>query len=105
LKLLSIQESRAPTPEIEEVLPLNPIKYPPQCEVTMPREDKNNNGKRKLVTQIIGKKARNLGKKKVKLEKLQEVPERTSQKQGLMNWNFTGIEEQHRLELFHDEAI
>jgi hypothetical protein len=27
---LSIQESRAPTPEREEVLPLNPMKDPPQ---------------------------------------------------------------------------
>jgi hypothetical protein len=36
----------------------------------MLRGDKNNNGKRKLVTQITGKKARNLSKKKEKLEKL-----------------------------------
>jgi hypothetical protein len=46
LKNLSMQESRAPTPEREEVLPSNPVKYPQQCEVTMPREDKNKNGKR-----------------------------------------------------------
>jgi hypothetical protein len=42
----------------------------------MLREDKNKNGKRipKTVreTQIIGKKARKLSKKKCKLEKLQE---------------------------------
>jgi hypothetical protein len=44
----------------------------------MPRRDKNKNGKRNLVTQIIGKKARKLSKKKAKLEKLQEVPKRTS---------------------------
>jgi hypothetical protein len=105
LKPLSIQESRAPTPEREEVLPSNPMKDPPQCEVTMPRGDKNNNGKRKLVTQITGKKARKLSKKKEKLEKLQEVPERTSQKEGLQNWNFTGISEQCRLALHHDEEI
>jgi hypothetical protein len=73
---LSVQESRAPTPEREEVLPLNPMKDPPQCEVIMPRGDKNDNGKRKPVIQITGKKARNLSKKKDKLEKLQEVPER-----------------------------
>jgi hypothetical protein len=30
----------------------------------MPRGDKNNNGKRKPMTQIIGKKARKLTKKK-----------------------------------------
>jgi hypothetical protein len=44
----------------------------------MPRGDKNNNGKRNPVMQIIGKKDRKLSKKKEKLEKVQEVPERTS---------------------------
>jgi hypothetical protein len=75
---LSIQESRVPTPEREEVLPLNPMKDPPQCEVIMPRGDKNDNGKRKMVIQITGKKARKLNKKRAKLEKLQEVPGKTS---------------------------
>jgi hypothetical protein len=59
----------------------------------------NQKGKRNPVTQIIGKKARKLSKKKAKLEKLQEVPERTSQKEGLCNLNFSGIEEQRRLAL------
>jgi hypothetical protein len=94
LKHLSVQESRTPTPEREEVLLSEPLNDPPQCEVTMPRGDKNNNGKRKPVTQITGKKARKLSKKKAKLEKLQEVPGRTSQKEGLQNWNFVGISEQ-----------
>jgi hypothetical protein len=78
LKNLSMQKRRAPTPETirEEVLPLNPVKYPQQCEVTMIREDKNKNGKRNPEMHIIGKKARKLSKKKAKLEKLQEVPER-----------------------------
>jgi hypothetical protein len=67
---------------------------PQQCEVTIPRGDKNKNGKRNPVTQITGKKARKLSKKKEKLEKLQEVPERTSQKEGLQNLNFAGISEQ-----------
>jgi hypothetical protein len=49
----------------------------------MPRGDNNNNGKRKPVTQIARNKARKLNKKKAKLEKLQEVPGRTSQKEGL----------------------
>jgi hypothetical protein len=44
----------------------------------MLRGDKNKNGKRNLETQIIGKKDRNLNKKKAKLEQLQEVLERTS---------------------------
>jgi hypothetical protein len=46
------------------------MKYHPRCEVTMPRGDKNDNGKRKQVTQISGKKAKKLSKKKAKLEKL-----------------------------------
>jgi hypothetical protein len=71
LKHLSVQESREPTPEREEVFLLNPSKYLQKCEVTMPRGDKTNNGKRKPLTQITGKKARKLSKKKAKLEKLQ----------------------------------
>jgi hypothetical protein len=80
-----MQESREPTTETvrEEVLSSNLVKYPQQCEVTMLRKDKNNNGKRNPETQITGKKARNLSKKKENLEKLQEVPERTSQKEDL----------------------
>jgi hypothetical protein len=55
LEKLSIQESRAYTPEtVREVLPSNPMKDPQQCEVTMPRGDKNKNGKRNTKTQIIG---------------------------------------------------
>jgi hypothetical protein len=80
-----MQERRAPTPEVvrEEVLPLKPLEDPQQCEVTTLREDKNKNGKRNLAIQIIGKKARKLIKKKAKLEKLQEIPEKTSHKAGL----------------------
>jgi hypothetical protein len=44
----------------------------------MPRGDKNDNGKRQPVIQIIGKKARKLSKKREKLEKLQEVPRKAS---------------------------
>ena len=40
------QTSRASTPEREKVLPLNPMKESQQCEVTMPKQDKNQNGKR-----------------------------------------------------------
>jgi hypothetical protein len=46
LKHLSMQESRASTPEREEVLPSNPMKESHQCEVDMLSTDKNNNGKR-----------------------------------------------------------
>jgi hypothetical protein len=107
LKNLSMHERRAPTPEVirEEVFHLNPVKDPQQCEVTMLREDKNKNGKRDPMTQITGKKARKLSKKKAKLEKLHEVPEKTSQKAGLQNLNLVGIAEQRRLALRHDEAI
>jgi hypothetical protein len=79
-KNLSMQESREPTLETirEDVLPSNPVKIPQQCEVTMPKGDKNKNGNRNPETQLTGKKSRNLSKKKSKLETLQEVLERTS---------------------------
>jgi hypothetical protein len=107
LENLSIQESRESNTESvrEEVLPLNPMKDPQQCEVTMPRGDKKNNGKRNREMQITEKKYRKLSKKKEKLEKLQEVPERTSQKEGLQNLNLTRITKKRRLELHHDRAI
>jgi hypothetical protein len=44
----------------------------------MPKEDENQNGKRYIETKLIGKKARNLSKKRVKIEKLQKVLEGTS---------------------------
>jgi hypothetical protein len=44
----------------------------------MLRAYNNKNGKRHPLTQITGKKSRNLSKKKTKLEKLQEVLEGTS---------------------------
>jgi hypothetical protein len=99
-----VQESRAPTPKREEVLPLNPMKDPSQCEVIIPIGDKNDNGKRKLVIQIIGKKARKISKKREKLEKLQ-VSENTLQKKDFQNSNFVGISVQHRLTLSHEETI
>jgi hypothetical protein len=57
------------------------------------------------VTQLVGNKDRKLSKKKAKLEKLQKVPERTSQKGFLQHLNFSRITEQRRLGLRHDEAI
>jgi hypothetical protein len=56
-------------------------------------KDKNKNGNRNLETHIIGKKETNINKKKAKIEKLQEVPKRTSQTEGLQNLNLAGIEE------------
>jgi hypothetical protein len=71
----------------------------------MPKGDKNQNGKRNTRTKIIGKKARNICKKREKIEKLQKVPEGTSQKEGLRNWNFIGISKQRNMELRHGRAI
>jgi hypothetical protein len=103
LQYLSVQKSRAPTSDREEVLLSNPMKESQQCEVTMLSTDKNQNGKRNPVMHITGKKARKLSKKRAKLEKLQE--EGTSQKEGLQNWNFVGISEQRKVALRHGRAI
>jgi hypothetical protein len=91
------KKNRAPTPDREEVFPLNPTKESQQHEVTMPRGDKNQNGKRNTKMRITGKKARKLIKKREKIEKLQKVPDGTSQREGLQNWNFTKISEQHNM--------
>ena len=63
------QKSQAPTLDREEVFPLNPMKDHQQREVTMLKGDKNQNGKRNTEKKIIGKKARNLSKKREKIEK------------------------------------
>jgi hypothetical protein len=84
---------------------LTPLKEHQQCEVTMLREDKDKNGKRNLETQITGKKARKLSKKKVKLEKLQNVPEKTLQEADLQNLKIFVITKPRRTILHHDEAI
>lgn len=78
-------------PMKEVTLILNPT---PQREVTMPKEEKNQNGKRLNEMKLIGKKLRKLMKKKVKLEKLQNVPEGTPQKENMQNLNFSRISEQ-----------
>jgi hypothetical protein len=71
----------------------------------MPKEDKNQNGKRNAYTKLIGKKAIKLSKKRAKIEKLRKVPEGTSQKENLKNWNFVGISEQRHMALRHGKAI
>jgi hypothetical protein len=81
------------------------MKESQQCKVTMLSTDKNQNGKRNPVTHITGKNDRKLSKKKAKLEKLQEAPEGTSQKEDLQNWNFVGILEQRKMALRHGGAI
>jgi hypothetical protein len=103
LRYLSIQESRAPTLDREEVFPLNPSKDHQQCEFTIPREDQNR--KRNIETKIIEKKARKINKNKEKIEKLQKVQEGTAQKEGFQNLNFVGIPAQHSMALHHGEEI
>ena len=63
-------------------------------EVTMSREDKNQNGKRMTETKLTGKKYRKLSKKRVKIEKLQKIPEETSQKEKSQELIFARISEQ-----------
>jgi hypothetical protein len=84
---------------------LTPTKESKQREVTIPKGDKNHNGKRNTKTKITRKKARKLSKKREKLEKLQKLPEGTSQREGLQNWNFVGISEQHNMALHHGRMI
>jgi hypothetical protein len=99
------QMSREPTLDREVVLLSNPMKESQQREVAMPKEDKNQNGKRNTETKITRKKARKLSKKRSKIEKLQKVPEGTSRKVDLQNWNFARIPEQHPMALFHGKEI
>ena len=86
----------------EETPILNPT---PKCEVTMPKEENNHNGKRLTETKLTGKKSRKLMKNKVKLEKLQNVPEGTPQKENMQNLNFARISEQRHLVLCRGIAI
>jgi hypothetical protein len=97
--------NEVPIPDTDEVLPLISRKEPREREVTFPEEDKNQNGKRNYETKLTRKKARKLSKKRVKIEKLQEVPEGTSQKENLQNWNFIRISELCHMSLCHGEEI
>jgi hypothetical protein len=100
-----VQKSRASTPAREEVLPVHPTKESQQREITMPKKDKNNNGKRNTETKLTGKKARKLSKKRENIKKLQKVREGTSLKENLQNWNFVEISEQCHMAPCHEEAI
>jgi hypothetical protein len=71
----------------------------------MPNADKNQNGKRNTETKLTGKKARKISKKRDKIEKLQKVPEGTSQRENLQNWSFVGITEQCHMALHQGEEI
>jgi hypothetical protein len=99
------QKIKVPIPVKEEVSPSNLRKEPQQREVTILREDKNQNGKRHTETKITGKKARKLSKKRDKIDKLQKVPEGTSQKEKFQKWSFVGISEQRHMALHHGKTI
>jgi hypothetical protein len=113
LKNLFIQERSMPTQEMlrKGILVAESLKVPQQCEATTLGEDKNKNGKRipetVRETQITGKKARKLNKKKAKLEKLQEVTETrwktsqigTSQEAGSQDLNLAGTTGPRRIGL------
>jgi hypothetical protein len=104
-KLEDPQKIEVPIPDKEEVSPSTLRKESQQCEVTMPKEDKNQNGKRHTETKLTGKKARKLSKKRVKIDKLQKVLEGTLQKENMKNWSFVRITKQCHMALFHGEAI
>jgi hypothetical protein len=72
------QKTEIPNPYDEGVLPWGLKKEPKQREVTMSREDKNQNGKRMTEMKLTGKKTRKLSKKRAKIKKLQKTPEETS---------------------------
>jgi hypothetical protein len=76
--LEDLQKTEVPIPDTYEVLPLISRKESQQHEVTLPKEDKNHNGKRNSEMKLTRKKARKLSKKRAKIEKLQKVPEGTS---------------------------
>ena len=78
------------------------MKESQQREVTMPKEDKNQNGKRNTETKLTGKKDRKLSKKRDNIDKLQKVPEGTLQKENLQNWNFVRISELRHMALRQD---
>jgi hypothetical protein len=68
--LEDLKKNEVPIPDIDEVLPLISRKEPQQREVTLPKEDKNQNGKMNSEMKLTGKKSRILSKKRDKIEKL-----------------------------------
>jgi hypothetical protein len=87
------QKIEVPTPDKDEVLSRNHREEYQQCEVTMLKEDKTQNGKRTTEMKLTEKKDRKLSKKRAKIENLQKVPEGTSQTKNLQNGSFAGISE------------
>jgi len=67
------------------MLYLNPKKEPQQCEVTISKENRNQNGKITTETKLTGKKDRKLSRKRAKIDTLQKVLEGTSHKGKLQS--------------------
>jgi hypothetical protein len=103
--LKDIQKAEISTPDKEEVTHLNPRRVSQQHEVTMLKENKNQNGKRTIETKLTGKKSTKISMKKVNIEKLQQVLEGTSQEETLQNWSFARISEQRHMPLHYGKAI
>ena len=99
------RKTEVPTPKTKDLLLAELMKESQQCKVTVPKGDKNQNGKRITETKTTGNKDKKLSKKREKIEWLQKVPEGTSQKEGLQDWNFARILEQRNMALCHGEAI
>jgi hypothetical protein len=74
----TLEEPQRNKKNVGQVIPMDLKKESQHCEVTMPREENNPIEKRMTEMKLTRKKARKLMKKKVKLEKLQNVPEETS---------------------------
>jgi hypothetical protein len=69
-ELYEPNKTKIPNTYVEGVLPSVLKKETQQCEVTMSREDRNQNGKRPTELKTTGKKDRKLSKKKEKIENL-----------------------------------
>jgi hypothetical protein len=68
--LQELQNTEVPIPDIDEELPMISRQESQQREVTLPKEDKNQNEKRISETKLTRKKNRKLSKKRAKIEKL-----------------------------------
>jgi hypothetical protein len=99
------QKTKVSISDKEEMLCLNPEREPQQCEVTKPKENRNQNGKRQTELKITRKKARKLSKKRAKIEKLQEIQDRSSQKENLQNGRFIEILEHRPMALHRGKEI
>jgi hypothetical protein len=80
------QKTEVPTPDKDEVLSRNPREESQHREVTMTKEDKNQNGKRNTEMKLTRKQDRKLSKKRAKIKNLQKVLEGTSQMEKIAKW-------------------